>query len=96
LDTISIFICIRKSRLFLKKYCENLHYFYKTTYTVLQQIRGMKLCFTKKGVVDMLQSPVEFYRNVPKKECSECGQIIEEQAESYLMECDYCLSKRDE
>ena len=44
----------------------------------------------------MLQSSVDFFRNVPKKECCECGQIIEEQAESYLMECDYCLSKRVE
>jgi len=43
-----------------------------------------------------MQSPVEFFKNLPKKECSECGQIIEEQAESYLMECDYCLSKRPE
>ena len=44
----------------------------------------------------MLQSPVEYFRNVPKKECSECGQVIEEQAESYLMGFYYCLSKRDE
>ena len=50
----------------------------------------------KKGVVKVMQSPVEFFKNLPKKECSECGQIIEEQAESYLMECDYCLSKRPE
>ncbi|WP_394236498.1 protein YhfH [Niallia oryzisoli] len=44
----------------------------------------------------MLQSPVEFFRELPKKICAECGQIIEEQAESYLMECDRCLSKRVE
>lgn len=44
----------------------------------------------------MLQKPVEFFRELPKKQCSECGQIIQEQAESYLMECDYCLTKRDE
>jgi YhfH-like protein len=54
------------------------------------------ILFYKKGAVKMLQSPVEYFRNVPKKECCECGQVIEEQAESYLMECDYCLSKRDE
>ncbi|MFJ7685189.1 protein YhfH, partial [Peribacillus butanolivorans] len=26
----------------------------------------------------------------------ECGDQITEQAESYLMECDHCLSKKDE
>jgi hypothetical protein len=45
----------------------------------------------------MLMSPVEFFRNLPKKECPECGlHMEEEQAESYLMECDHCLAKRDE
>ncbi|MFE8699461.1 protein YhfH [Cytobacillus sp. FJAT-54145] len=44
----------------------------------------------------MLQSPVEFFRNLPKKVCPECGQTVNEQAESYLMECDYCLSKKSE
>ncbi|WP_141995187.1 protein YhfH, partial [Bacillus sp. B4EP4a] len=29
-------------------------------------------------------------------QCSECGTHITEQAESYLMECDYCLSKRED
>nr|WP_295970877.1 protein YhfH [uncultured Bacillus sp.] len=44
----------------------------------------------------MLYNPVEFFKTVLKKECAECGQVFEEQAESYLMECDYCLSKREE
>ncbi|WP_462411855.1 protein YhfH [Neobacillus sp. Marseille-QA0830] len=44
----------------------------------------------------MLNSPVEFFRQLPKKQCCECGQIMEEQAESYLMECDHCLSKKAE
>ena len=44
----------------------------------------------------MLQSPVEFFRNLPKKVCPECGQHMLEQAESYLMECDRCLSKKEE
>lgn len=44
----------------------------------------------------MLQSPVEFFRNLPKKICAECGQNIQEQAESYLLECDRCLSKKQE
>jgi ArsR family metal-binding transcriptional regulator len=44
----------------------------------------------------MMMSPVEFFRTLPKKECAECGEPINEQAESYLMECDHCLSKRPE
>jgi ribosomal protein L37AE/L43A len=44
----------------------------------------------------MLQSPVEFFRNLPKKVCAECGQNIHEQAESYLLECDRCLAKKQE
>lgn len=44
----------------------------------------------------MLMNPVEFFRQLPKKVCPECGEPIEEQAESYLNECDRCLSKKDE
>ena len=44
----------------------------------------------------MLQSSTEFFKNLPKKECPECGQIVEEQHESYLMECDHCLRIREE
>lgn len=43
-----------------------------------------------------LISPVEFFKSLPPKQCTECGDHIVEQAESYLMECDRCLSKRDE
>jgi ribosomal protein L37AE/L43A len=43
----------------------------------------------------MLISPVEFFRNLPKKECPKCGQQMQEQAESYLMECDHCSSKKE-
>lgn len=52
--------------------------------------------FYKKGGIGMLQSPVEFFRNLPKKVCAECGQNIHEQAESYLLECDRCLAKKEE
>ncbi len=44
----------------------------------------------------MLMSPVEFFRQLPKKVCIECGEQIEEQAESYLNECEHCLSKKAE
>ena len=43
-----------------------------------------------------MMSPVEFFQTLPKKVCPEWGQIMEEQAESYLMECDRCLSKKGE
>ncbi|PLR98771.1 protein YhfH [Bacillus sp. T33-2] len=44
----------------------------------------------------MMMSPVEFFRRLPNKECPQCGERIHEQAESYLMECDRCLSKKEE
>ncbi|AZV40990.1 MULTISPECIES: protein YhfH [Peribacillus] len=39
---------------------------------------------------------VEFFKSIPAKHCSECGETVVEQAESYLMECDRCLSKIEE
>ncbi|WP_081773065.1 MULTISPECIES: protein YhfH [unclassified Bacillus (in: firmicutes)] len=44
----------------------------------------------------MMMSPVEFFRSLPKKVCPECGEQVHEMAESYLHECDRCLSKREE
>ena len=44
----------------------------------------------------LIQSPVEFFRRLPKKVCPECGEHVSEQAESYLMECDRCLAKKEE
>ncbi|MBU8878378.1 YhfH family protein [Bacillus sp. FJAT-29790] len=44
----------------------------------------------------MLINPVEFFKTLPGKVCPECGQKVKEQAESYLMECDRCLSKKVE
>lgn len=43
-----------------------------------------------------MMSPVEFFKQLPKKVCPECGQHVEEQAESYLMECERCLAKKVE
>jgi hypothetical protein len=40
--------------------------------------------------------PMDFFRSLPAKQCAECGELIEEQAESYLTECDRCLSKSEE
>ncbi|RCK13080.1 YhfH family protein [Bacillus licheniformis] len=33
---------------------------------------------------------------LPKKTCPECGEKMEEQAESYFMECERCLAKKGE
>lgn len=42
------------------------------------------------------KNPMEFFRNLPPKQCPECGCHVVEQAESYMMECERCLSKKDE
>jgi reverse gyrase len=39
----------------------------------------------------MLENIVEFFRNLPAKQCSECGGSIEEQHECYGTKCDKCL-----
>jgi hypothetical protein len=44
----------------------------------------------------MMMTPVDFFKTLPAKQCPECGQIMDEQAESYMMECDHCLSKKEE
>ncbi|MEB6550313.1 YhfH family protein [Heyndrickxia sporothermodurans] len=44
----------------------------------------------------MLQNPVEFFLNLSKKICPECGEYVEDQAESYILECEHCLSKKVE
>ena len=33
----------------------------------------------------------EFFRNLPAKQCTDCGEVIQEQHESYLHQCDKCL-----
>lgn len=42
------------------------------------------------------KNPMEFFRNLPSKQCPECGDMVHEQAESYLMECDRCLVKKED
>ncbi|MED0675107.1 MULTISPECIES: protein YhfH [Aneurinibacillus] len=39
---------------------------------------------------------LEFYKNLPQKQCRECGEVIEEQAESYIYECERCFSHKHE
>lgn len=39
---------------------------------------------------------LEFYKNLPKKTCVNCGEVIQEQCESYLFECEKCLRLKEE
>ena len=34
--------------------------------------------------------------NLSNDHCPECGEVIKAQVKTYLLECDRCLSKRDE
>lgn len=38
----------------------------------------------------MIESSVEFFKNLPPKQCTECGNTIEEQHECYGNKCDQC------
>lgn len=39
----------------------------------------------------MEKSIVEFFKNLPPKLCTECGEPIEEQHECYGNQCENCL-----
>lgn len=42
----------------------------------------------------MIMSSKEFFRNLPPKECSECGKVVkDEMHECYSNECHECESK---
>ncbi|HET7657447.1 MAG TPA: protein YhfH [Bacillales bacterium] len=41
----------------------------------------------------MIQKSTEFFKNLPPKVCSECGNRVPEQHESYLNVCDHCLTQ---
>ncbi|WP_318508912.1 protein YhfH [Bacillus sp. T3] len=42
------------------------------------------------------QNPVENFRQGSTKVCPECGSHMNEQEQSYIQECDRCLSKKEE
>jgi ribosomal protein S27AE len=45
----------------------------------------------------MITKQSETIKNSPQKKiCPECGQMLNDHIESYLMECDRCLSKKPE
>ncbi|UOY92074.1 YhfH family protein [Ectobacillus sp. JY-23] len=39
----------------------------------------------------MLQNPMEFFRNLPPKNCCKCGKEIDEQHEAYHNQCEDCI-----
>ncbi|MBM7694027.1 reverse gyrase [Peribacillus deserti] len=39
----------------------------------------------------MIQSSIEFFKNLPAKQCTECGEHIQEQHECYGSKCETCL-----
>lgn len=41
----------------------------------------------------MIMKSTEFFKNLPPKQCVDCGTEIKEQHESYLNQCEHCLSK---
>ncbi|KAF0818020.1 YhfH family protein [Cytobacillus firmus] len=43
----------------------------------------------------MIQNIMEFFRNLPAKQCSECGKSIEEQHECYGNKCEKCMGMTD-
>lgn len=45
---------------------------------------------TDGGGTTMLENVLEFFRNLPKKNCATCGETIEEQHECYGNQCDKC------
>lgn len=38
----------------------------------------------------MLENIVEFFKNLPAKQCEQCGKEIDEQHECYSNKCDAC------
>lgn len=44
----------------------------------------------EKEVNDMLENVIEFFKNLPPKKCTQCGEKIEEQHECYGTTCDKC------
>ncbi|MGM8214721.1 protein YhfH [Bacillaceae bacterium W0354] len=40
----------------------------------------------------MIQSPVKFFKNLPKKRCKTCKKVMTEQADCYSHQCEKCTS----
>ncbi|PRO64439.1 protein YhfH [Alkalicoccus urumqiensis] len=38
----------------------------------------------------MMMSSVEFFRSLPPKQCTKCGNVLNEMHESYVQQCEEC------
>ncbi|MCP3742557.1 protein YhfH [Rossellomorea sp. BNER] len=43
----------------------------------------------------MLTNIVDFFKNLPPKQCTKCGENIEEQHECYGNHCDHCIGQQE-
>ncbi|KAB7704961.1 YhfH family protein [Bacillus aerolatus] len=43
----------------------------------------------------MINNIVDFFKNLPAKQCTKCGSYIEEQHECYNHTCDECTDIKD-
>lgn len=82
----------KKINIFWKK-C--VHFHFCAVYCTTTETKNT-ICVIKGVKTMSMKSPMEFFRTLPKKTCPECGEQVEEQAESYFMECERCLAKKGE
>ncbi len=63
---------------------------------VIKQLLTLIICTNTmlvrngNGGIYMIDQPMEFFRNLPAKTCSNCGREIDEQHEAYHNKCEDC------
>jgi len=65
--------------------CNFLYILYYYTIYITQQTNTVE-----KGNLAMIENVIEFFKNLPAKVCTSCGNEIEEQHECYGNKCDAC------
>ncbi len=90
----TIYFCLNgKNKYFWKKVCT---FSFCAVYCTTTEIKNIKLFYKKESDTNELEKSDGIFQNASKKTCPECGEKMEEQAESYFMECERCLSKKGE
>lgn len=64
-------------------------------YCIITTSKYYKLYYRKRGG-NMQTNQLESIKDQSLTQCTECGETLFNGTESYLMECDRCLSKREE
>ncbi len=59
-------------------------------YNTLGNIKTVIVQMNLKEESTMLENVVEFFKNLPAKQCTECGEKMEEQSECYSNTCEKC------